>query len=188
MIAPRSADLVCTAHYHHDHDTMTHQLSRIFQFKSLSKTLMLFTVLVWISAIALAISWPWKKSNQWQADFPLVGACAPQLPCLMAYGDLDKLKAEGKLISLQPPKANGELSDTPEIWVQWSSPSNVAWQYEVKRSSWNFETKVRYRLEGETPVLVQYRKLDGQIVILALPMAAFMLLGLRLRQLRSPKS
>lgn len=161
---------------------MTEAKTPIF-FRGVFRWLMIFTVLFWVSAVALMIGWPWKTGSQWQADFPLVAVCADQSHCSVLYGELAEARAKGKIVSLVPTEPMGEAKEE-QAWLRWETGKGQTWQYEVKRSSWYFETKTRYSLEGESPVLVQYRDLDSQVLILALPIAGFIMLGLRLRSLR----
>jgi hypothetical protein len=152
-------------------------------FRSIFNSLMLFAMLVWLWTIALIFSWPWDKSGQWAPDLRVAAACANNEVCSVPYGELAAAKAKGSFTTLALTGESGEKHEG-DAWLRWEKVTGQAWQYEVKRSSWHYETVVRYRLEGETPVLVQKRNIDTQLFIFALPLAAFTMLGLRLRRLR----
>ena len=52
-----------------------------------------------------------------------------------------------------------------KIAVQWKqSPGKL----EVKASAWNFQTTVRYRLDNDTPVLIEYQELNAKIFFYAI--------------------
>ena len=151
------------------------------QFRALFLWLMGFTALVWVWTVALILAWPWNKDGQWAADLPLVATCAESKACAVNYGEIAAARAKGAVLTV--PADLGEFPEA-ETWFKWKKETGKAWQYEVARSSWHFQTTVRYKLEGDTPVLVAYRTADGNLLMYSLPLAAFTLLGLWLRKLR----
>lgn len=152
-------------------------------FRGVFKWLMLFAGLVWLWTIALIFAWPWDKDGRWSPELRVAAVCADKEICSVAYGDLAAARAKGTFSTLTVVGDHGERHEG-DAWLRWETAAGQPWQYEVKRSSWHFETVVRYRLDGETPVLVEKRHIDTQLFIFALPLAAFTLLGLRLRKLR----
>lgn len=144
---------------------------------------MIFVLLYWVSAVALMVGWPWNKDGKWSNDLPLVATCAKQEPCGVTYGRLAEARQQGQVLSLSVKEPIGEIKEE-DNWLKWETVSGQAWQFEVKRSSRYFETRTRYRLEGDSPVLVQSRDVGAQALIFALPISAFFLLGIRLRSLR----
>lgn len=145
---------------------------------------MIFVGVFWAWTVALMISWPWDKDGKWSPDMRIVAVCANKEPCSLAYGELADAKAQGKIISLIPAEPAGEVQE-PEYWIRWISEVGKDWQYEVKRSSWHFEAVTRYRVENETPVLVQARNVVvSNVILYSLPLAMFSLSGLFFRRLR----
>jgi hypothetical protein len=85
--------------------------------------------------------------------------------------------------TLQPPEPFGEVQET-DAWLKWRMDAGKPWQLEVSRTSWNFETTVRYRFDGETPVLMELKRYDVRILLYAIPLALVMVGGMFLRSLR----
>ncbi|MPN16211.1 hypothetical protein SDC9_163549 [bioreactor metagenome] len=66
--------------------------------------------------------------------------------------------------SLLPAEESGETA-YEMITVQWKTlPGGM----QVKASAWNFQTTVRYRIENEQPVLVEYQEIGGKVFLYAL--------------------
>lgn len=152
-------------------------------FRSIFAWMMGFVALVWIWAVAIIMAWPSEKNPQWEPALRLVAHCANDEACSVAYGDLADAKAKGTYKSLVPPEPVGEVMEE-DAWLSWKTATDQAWQYEVKRSSWNFQTTLRYRLDGETPVLVGLNRYDIKVLLYAIPAAFFTILGLFLRTMR----
>ena len=67
-------------------------------------------------------------------------------------------------------------------WLKWKKEDGL---YEVKASSWHFQTVVRYRIENDTPVLVAYQDVDvSRAFTYGIGAALFLTIGLSLRKLR----
>nr|MBP8194933.1 hypothetical protein [Azonexus sp.] len=67
-------------------------------------------------------------------------------------------------------------------WLTWRKDNDV---YEVKSSSWHFQSTVRYKVEKDTPVLVAVQDVDvGKAFMYGMGAAMVMVLGLNLRRLR----
>lgn len=145
--------------------------------------LMLFCVLAWVWTVAVIMAWPWDKGGEWRADARLPVVCADGEMCSIAYGELAQALAAKKVSAVLPKEPAGELQD-PDAWLRWKTVSGQPWQIEASLSSWHFETTLRYRVNGDTPELVQYRHYDGGVFFYALPAALFTLLGIYLRRLR----
>jgi hypothetical protein len=152
-------------------------------FRSIFAWMMGFVALVWIWAVAIIMAWPAEKNPQWEPELRLVAHCANDEACSVPYGQLAEAKAKGVYKSLVPPEPLGEVMEA-DAWLSWKTAANEPWQYEVKRSSWNFQTTTRYRFDGETPVLVGLNRYDSGILLYALPAAFFSILGLFLRTMR----
>lgn len=153
-------------------------------FRSIFGWMMGFVAMTWVWAVALIMAWPWEKNNSWQPDFPLVATCRDNVACSVPYGRLAEAKAEGVYSALQPPEPFGEVQET-DAWLRWRMDPGKPWQLEVSRSSWNFETTVRYRFDGETPVLMELKRYDVRILLYAIPLALVMVGGMFLRSLRN---
>lgn len=145
--------------------------------------MMLFCLLTWVWTVALIMAWPYDKTSEWKADARLPAVCANGEMCSITYADLAAALAEKKITGLLPTEPVGEIAD-PDAYLRWKTVTEKPWQYEANLSSWHFETTLRYKLNGNTPELVQYRHYDGGIFFYALPAALFSLLGIYLRKLR----
>jgi hypothetical protein len=142
--------------------------------------LMIFTGLVWVSTVAFIISWPWEKSTVWKPEFRVVAVCANQEPCGFAYSDLTDARAKGLFTSLTPAEPAGDIQEEKN-WLKWKIDNGV---FEVKASSWHFQTTIRYRVEGDTPVLIEYQDVAAKAFYYGIAAALFALIGIYLRKLR----
>ena len=152
-------------------------LSQVFM------ALMIFSLLVGVCTVAFLYSWPWERTNvEWQPEFRLAATCGEKKEaCGVAWGEVAEARATGRLVSIEPPTPAGELEE-PLNWLRWSRTDGV---YEVKASSWHFQTVIRYRVENDTPILVAYQDVDvSKAFTYGLGVAIFMMAGLYLRKLR----
>lgn len=152
-------------------------------FRSIFGWLMGFVAMTWVWAVGIIMAWPWEKNIAWEPDFRLVATCQDNEACGVPYGQLAEARNAGKFTALQPPEPFGETMET-DAWLKWRMDPGKPWQFEVGRSSWNFETTIRYRIEGDTPVLVEVRRYDTRVLLYALPLALVMVGGMFLRSLR----
>ena len=152
-------------------------------FRSIFAWLMIFVGVFWAWTVALMIAWPWEKDGKWSPEMRLVAVCAEKEPCSIAFGDFANAKTQGKIVSLSPNEPYGEIQES-DAWVTWTAVAGKEWQYEIKRSSWHFEARTRYRIENDAPVLVQARHVDADVMLYSLPLAIFSLSGLFFRRLR----
>lgn len=153
-------------------------------FSQIFTTLMIFSLAVGASTVAFIYSWPWEKKDPvWQPGFRLVAACGEQKEaCGVSYGELAEARAKGRVTALEPTEAVGEI-DEESNWLKWSKDNGV---YEVKASSWHFQTVVRYKMENDTPVLVAYQDVDvAKAFTYGMGAAIMLILGLNLRKLRA---
>lgn len=152
-------------------------------FGQIFMAMMIFCSLVWVWTVALILTWPWEKSADWKPEFRLAALCANGEACGIPYGQLAEAKAKGIYTTLAPASDNGEVME-PKNWLRWKTAAGQPWQIESAASSWHFQTTVRYRLEGETPVLVEYQEIGAKSLYYGMALAAVSLLGLYLRKLR----
>lgn len=152
-------------------------------FRSIFGWMMGFVAMTWVWAVALIMAWPWDKNIPWEPEFRLVATCKDNVACSVPYGQLVEAKSQGIFTTLQPPEPFGEVQEA-DAWLKWRKDPDKSWQFEVTRSSWNFETTVRYRIDGETPVLVEVKRYDVRILFYAIPLALMMVGGMFLRSLR----
>lgn len=152
-------------------------------FRSIFGWMMGFVAMTWVWTVALIMAWPWEKSATWEPDFRLVATCQNNEACSVPYAKLAEAKAQGRYSSLLPPEPVGEVQEA-DAWLRWQTFTDKSWQFEVGRSSWNFETTLRYRFDGETPVLVELKRYDVRILLYALPLALMMVGGMFLRSMR----
>lgn len=152
----------------------------IERFSPVFSALMVFCVLVWLWGLGLFMLWPWQKGGEWLPDYPIAVRCAGDQTCAIPIGQLAAARATGKVSSLQPAEESGETA-YEMITVQWKVlPGGM----QVKASSWNFQTTVRYRLENEQPVLIEYQEIGGKLFLYALLGAAVSLILLYLNKRR----
>lgn len=152
-------------------------------FRKIFAYMMGFVALSWVWTVALILAWPNEKNPAWEPDFRLVAVCANGEACSVPYGQLAEVRSAGTVKTMTPPEPIGEVAES-DAWLSWKTATGKPWQYEVKRSSWNFETTVRYRFDGETPVLVELHRYDTKLFLYALPLALFTLAGIFFRTLR----
>lgn len=150
------------------------------RFGKIFKALMVYCVLVWLWCLGLLMVWPWQKGGDWLAEFPIVAVCSDDTLCTIPYGELNQVKASGKLKTLVPPSETGDTVYN-QLSVQWK---RLQGGVETKVSAWNFQTTVRYRLDNEIPVLVEYQEIGGKVFLVAIGGALLTLIGLYLRKLR----
>lgn len=143
--------------------------------------LMIFSALVGAWSVAFMISWPWDKTNVWKPEFRLVAACANNENCGVAYKDIADGKARGLYTSLTPSIPAGDQEEATG-WLKWKIEKGT---FEVKASSWHFQTTVRYTVENDVPVLLEYQDVDvPRAFYYGIAAGLFSLLGLYLRKLR----
>lgn len=151
------------------------QLSKVFI------ALMIFSALVGAWSVAFIISWPWDKTDQWKPEFRLVATCANKESCGFAYKDLADAKAKGLYTSLTPAEPAGDIEEEKN-WLKWKLEKGIL---EVKASSWHFQTTIRYTVENELPILIEYQDVDvARAFYYGIAAGLFSLLGLYLRKLR----
>lgn len=150
------------------------------RFGKIFKALMVYCVLVWLWGLGLLMIWPWQKGGEWLPEFPLIAVCSDDTRCIIPYGELNQAKAVGKFKTLQPPSDTGDMA-YQQLSVQWK---RLQGGVETKVSAWNFQTTVRYRIDEEIPVLVEYQEIGGKVFLIAIGGALLTLIGLYLRKLR----
>ncbi len=152
-------------------------------FAQVFTALMIFSFLVGVCSVAFITAWPWEKNSPaWKPEFRLVAACGEKKEaCGIAWKDLAEARGGGRVTALEPGSPAGELEE-PANWLRWKKDDGL---YEVKASSWHFQTSVRYRVENDTPVLLAYQDVDvAKAFTYAVGAAIFMMIGLYLRKLR----
>lgn len=149
-------------------------------FAQIFIAMMIFTALVWVWTVAFIISWPWEKNPSWKPEFRVVATCAEQKPCGFAYSDLADAKAKGLYSSLEMAEPAGDIEEKAN-WLKWKKENGV---YEVKASSWHFQTTLRYSVENDMPILLEYQDVEAKAFYYGIAAALFSLLGLYLRKLR----
>ena len=143
--------------------------------------MMIFSALVGAWSVAFMISWPWDKTSEWKPEFRLVATCGDQETCGFAYSELAEAKAKGAYGSLNLSGTGGDVEEK-DGWLNWKVNDGV---YEVKSSSWHFQTTIRYRVENETPVLIAHQDIDvPKAFYYGIAAAIFSMIGLYLRRLR----
>lgn len=143
--------------------------------------LMIFSALVGAWSVAFMIAWPKDKTDVWKPEFRLIAACANNEPCGFAYRDLADAKAKGLYTSLTPTEPSGDIEEEYN-WLKWKIENGV---FEVKASSWHFQTTIRYTVENDMPILLDYQDVDvPKAFYYGIAAALFSTLGLYLRRLR----
>ena len=110
----------------------------------------------------------------------VVAVCANNEPCGFAYRDLANAKAKGLYTSLTPAEPAGDLEEA-QNWLKWKTDKGVI---EAKASSWHFQTTIRYRVEDDTPILIEYQDVAAKAFYFGIAAGLFSLIGLYLRRLR----
>lgn len=152
-------------------------------FSQIFTTLMIFSLAVGASTVAFIYSWPWEKANPaWKPNFRLIATCGEKREaCGISYGELAEAMTKGQINGLEPAEAAGEIEE-PLNWLKWQKTNDL---YEVKSSSWHFQSTVRYRLEKDQPVLVAVQDVDvAKAFVYGMGAAMVLVLGLNLRRLR----
>lgn len=152
-------------------------------FSQIFTSMMVFSLLVGVCTAAFIYSWPWEKTNpQWRPTFRIIASCGEKKDaCGFAYQDLMEAKNSGKLAALEPAEAVGEIEEA-QGWLKWRLDNGV---YEVKSSSWWFQSTIRYRVENAEPVLIAFQDVEvSKAFTYGLGAAVFMMFGLNLRKLR----
>jgi len=152
-------------------------------FNQIFTTLMIFSLAVGASTGAFIYAWPWEKAAPaWKPTFRLAAACGEKKEaCGFSYGELADAKAQGRLTALEPSEPAGEIEEEKN-WLKWKKEGDI---YEVKASSWHFQTVVRYRIEKDAPVLVAYQDVDvPRAFTYGVGAALFLMVGIGLRKLR----
>lgn len=152
----------------------TERFSRIFT------VFMVFCVLVWLWGLGLFMLWPWQKGGDWLADYPIAVHCANGQDCAVPVGKLAEARASGQVAALWPKEDTGETA-YEQITVLWKKQ---AASMQVKASAWNFQTTVRYRIEDDRPVLIEYQEINGKVFLYAI-LGALVSLGLLYMNKRS---
>ena len=143
--------------------------------------LMIFSALVGVWSIAFMISWPKEKTDVWKPEFRLVANCANKETCGFAYQDLADAEAKGLYTSLTPAEPAGDVQEEHN-WLKWKIENGI---FEVKASSWHFQTTIRYTVENDMPILLDYQDVDvTRSFYYGIAAALFSMLGLYLRKLR----
>ena len=143
--------------------------------------LMIFSALVGVWSIAFMISWPKEKTDVWKPEFRLVANCANKETCGFAYQDVSDAKAKGLYTSLTPAEPAGDVQEEHN-WLKWKIENGI---FEVKASSWHFQTTIRYTVENDMPILLDYQDVDvTRSFYYGIAAALFSMLGLYLRKPR----
>lgn len=61
------------------------------------------------------------------------------------------------------PEPAGDIEEAAN-WLKWKKENGI---YEVKASSWHFQTTIRYKVEDDVPVLVEYQDVAAKAFITA---------------------
>jgi hypothetical protein len=151
-------------------------------FAKIFIALMIFSALVGAWSVAFMIAWPKEKTDVWKPEFRLVAVCDNNEPCGVAYRDLADAKAKGLVKSLTPAAPNGEIQEENN-WLKWGIANGI---FEVKASSWHFQTTIRYTVDNEVPILMDYQDVDvARAFYFGIAAGLFSLLGIYLRRLRN---
>ena len=143
--------------------------------------LMIFSALVGAWSVAFMISWPKDKTDVWKPEFRVIAICTNKEPCGLAYKDLADAKGKGLYTSLTPTEPAGDIQEENN-WLKWKIENGV---FEVKASSWHFQTTIRYTVENDVPILLDYQDVDvSKAFYYGIAAAIFSMIGLYLRRLR----
>jgi len=142
--------------------------------------MMIFCGLVWAWTVAFIITWPWEKTDVWKPEFRVAAVCKDGEICGIPYAQLAEAKSQGLYSSLVIPADAGDVMEEMN-WLKWKRTDGVI---EVKASSWHFQTTIRYKVEDEKPVLVEYQDVGARAFYYGVAAGLFSLIGIYLRKLR----
>ena len=74
----------------------------------------------------------------------------------------------------------GDIEEA-QNWLKWKVDDGII---EAKASSWHFQTTIRYKVENETPILIEYQDVGAKAFYFGVAAALFSLIGIYLRKLR----
>ena len=150
-------------------------------FAQVFLAMMIFCGLVWIWTVAFIVAWPWDKSDIWKPEFRVVALCDKDETCGVAYGELAAARSSGLLKTLNLPDNAGDVMGK-DGWLQWKKIDGGL--IEAKASSWHFQTIIRYKVEDEQPILVEYQDVNVKAFYFGIAAALFSLFGIYLRKFR----
>ncbi len=143
--------------------------------------MMIFCGLVWAWTVAFIITWPWEKTDVWKPEFRVAAVCKDGEVCGILYSQLEEAKSKGLYSTLVIPTDAGDVMEEMN-WLKWKKTGDII---EVKASSWHFQTTLRYTVEGEKPVLVEYQDVGAKALYFGMAAGLFSLIGIYLRKLRN---
>lgn len=158
-------------------------------FRRIFFAMMLFTALVWAWTVGLMLLWPWQEAKEWQADYRLATVCpekSEQQACVLTYAAWEKARAAQQ----SPVLVSTNIADFAEVaddelWYKWRKFTSKSWLYELSWSSWNFEESIRYRVDGDVPVLMAHRRVGVEILRYSLALAVLSFLAIAWSKRRS---
>ena len=149
-------------------------------FAQIFLAMMIFCGLVWVWTVAFIITWPWDKTPVWKPEFRVAAVCKDGEICGIPYAQLAEARNHGLYSTLVIPTDAGDVMEEMN-WLKWKKTDGVI---EVKASSWHFQTTIRYTVEDEKPVLVEYQDVGAKALYYGMAAGLFSLIGIYLRKLR----
>lgn len=149
---------------------------------NLVAALALFVALATAWGIGLMTFSPWQSADKgWQPYQPILVTDSAGKTTAMRWDQyLGARKRDPQMVPW-PTSARGRMEvprpgeHVPQV-VTWSSVANKPWRFEVVSDQRDRISEVRYRLDGETPVLVATRERGPEIAFMAIPLALATLL------------
>lgn len=154
--------------------------------KSFFKGLLLWVALAVGWGAFLMVAMPWQEADPpgWHARHPIVVTDGSGQTSVMPWREYQAAQQRDPNIVPWPTQASGMYNGPSHdhsngISAEWTSPANKPWRFEVQLTDRDYITQVRYRLDGETPVLVQVRERGPQVAFMSMPLALITLIALR---------
>jgi|GEM_PF-6825870 len=143
--------------------------------------LVFFFALCVVWGMLLMQFWPWdvagpSVNNSWPSRFPLPVSNAAGQTIVMSYKDIEVALKQQQVSAPWPAAASGEMEiERPgqkgKSRLAWTSVAGKPWRFELKLDERDYIYQVRYRLDGDKPVLVESRVRGPQIGFLSVPLA-----------------
>ena len=135
----------------------------------------IFIALAW--GFLLMQFWPWEAAapDGWSPGYQLLITDSAGRTKTITYQEYLDLVKHGQRIEAQPATESGGIqinqpSQGNKNRLTWTTATNQPWQYELSYDQRDYLHQIRYRVEGEKPILVQTRIRGPQIGLLIIPL------------------
>lgn len=154
-------------------------------FKSIARLLLGLLLLI---SLSLAWTWvlyffaPWVAASNgaWPPHRPIVVSSIQQPQArVILYRELAEQRQSDPALRLWSGPGSGRLNDGG-LRTEWRAVTGEAWQLEARWEDGDYLMESRYRLEAQTPLLIESRERDPGLAIKGLGLAVLSLSAWRL--------